>query len=114
MAEATASLEYSSDQENNDDTDTDTMDSTSDESLEETLDPYQFEPESSDNENCSNQDDFLESDQEVVEENGENVHWRLNSKDWCKCGNCQQQLNLMECVCCTELQNTKNILEKIT
>lgn len=82
-------MECSSDQENDDNTV-----NSSDESLEETLDPYQFEPECCD-ENISNQDNGLESDDQEVavwEEDGENnLVLRLNSKEWCKCGNCQQQ-----------------------
>jgi len=35
-----------------------------------------------------------------------------SASDWCKCENCQQKKQEIECVCCQELQDTKIILEK--
>ena len=77
--------------------------------------PYQFEPSKS-----KLADEWSDSSYETVEEDSDDVEKELIEQDrcrsnveaevWCRCGNCQRKFRPIECICCTELEETKNLL----
>lgn len=77
--------------------------------------PYQFEPiRKSDDEDewtdCSDEDSEEDSDVERLLDKEERN--KVDVETWCKCGNCQQKPLAIECMCCTELDETKVLLVK--
>lgn len=66
--------------------------------------PYQYEPEPNTNVSSGEDSDSesqSSSDEDMKVFEAENA-WRLESLDWCKCGNCKLNNKAMESFCCQE------------
>lgn len=77
--------------------------------------PYQFEPVRSVNEG-EDSDGWVTVEEEEdsdVEERllGEGRH-EVDAGQWCKCHHCQQMRTAVECICCTEMEETKLMLQE--
>lgn len=64
------------------------------------IEPYQFEPERREDNNCSDSD----SDSNIPETAG-----RANTRTWCLCGLCEIMVMDEESVCCCEVSNVKTV-----
>ncbi len=69
--------------------------------------PYQFEPEVNDNAISSDENSDLSSDSSSDDGCLDKVFesknmWRLESLQWCKCGNCSLTSRVSKCFCCKE------------
>ena len=78
----------------------------------EEIKPYQFEPLRG---SVSEDDGWTDCDSDdSEEEEADHMLERtdLEAEVWCKCDNCQRKMVSIECICCTELDETKFLLEK--
>ena len=74
--------------------------------------PYQFEPyrDSGDEESSDSAWETVEEDSDVERELKKKERNEVSAESWCKCGHCQQMYLAQECICCTELEETKQLM----
>ena len=76
--------------------------------------PYQFEPtkESGDESSSDESWETVDEDSEVESKIKKKERNELDADSWCKCTHCQKMFLAVECICCTELEETERLLEK--
>ena len=74
------------------------------------LEPYQYEPRRAVPSVDSDSDSHISSESEEEVDFGD---WRVDTDEWCTCGQCTVMATAQECICCQELENAKVYIDEL-